>query len=112
MIGTSISLKTTQVLTYPSISVCSWDDPAIFVEGELFESLDSYRTFKKTNVSTPYASGPIPDLATMLYYVLTKDANGTSHLWYPAGLGLPQERKHLKTIMAQNPIVTLLESTR
>ena len=107
MIGTSISLNTTRVFTYPSISVCSWDDPAIFVEGELFESLDSYRTFKKTNVSTPYASGRIPGLADMLFYMLTKDAKGTQHVMYPAG----PVASHLKK-MARYAIVTILESTR
>ena len=117
MIGTSISINTTRVITYPSISVCSWNDPALIVDGESewFESVDSYRTFEKTNISTPYITGRVPDLADMLYYILTKDAYGTRHLFYPAGFhGRKKMASIVESYKVQNPdlIVTLLEGTR
>ena len=117
MIGTSISINTTRVITYPSISVCSWNDPALIVDGESewFESVDSYRTFEKTNISTPYITGRVPDLADMLYYILTKDAYGTRHLLYPAWLhGRKKMASIVESYKVQNPdlIVTLLEGTR
>ena len=106
MIGTSISLKTALNFTYPSISVCSWDDPAVLVEGELFESRDAYRNFTKTNVPIPYESGRIPNLADMLNYILTKDANGTRHVLIPEGI------RHAWRLKKMASIVTSLESTR
>ena len=105
MIGTSISMRTTPVLTYPSISVCSCDDPAVLVGEKLYESRDSYRAFKDKNITIPYKSGGIPNLADMLFYILTKDANGTRHLLHPGGL---RAWKRLNP----DSIVTKMESTR
>ena len=107
MIGTSISLRTALNFTYPSISVCSWDDPAVLVEGELFESRDAYRDFTKANVSTQYESGRIPNLADTLNYILTKDANGTRHVLYPA-----EARIHAWILKKMASNVTSLGSTR
>ena len=107
MIGTSIFMNTSQEFTYPSISVCEWtfNDPAIIVDGEWFESYESY---EKTNVTTPYVSSRIPHLAdTNLHYMLSKDANGTQHVLYPAG----NQTQHLMKL-AKYSAVTVLNSTR
>ena len=85
-IGTSTSMQSSNLLLYPSISVCSIDDSLMryVSDGKCFESVQAYMTFLETNVTTSYAleSGP-PNITEILQSIDTFDVNGTMHVMSP-----------------------------
>ena len=82
---------------YPSITVCS-DDTRGFVSAPdvngdvaLFESMNSYFVFKKTNVSKPYAFPTSPDLAKMIKDIDVRGHDG-ARIQFNPGEGDTEER--------------------
>ncbi len=55
------------------------NDHAYVFDGKIFESMESYKTFKDTNVEASYNFGFAPNLTEMLHSIDFKDVNGTKH---------------------------------
>ena len=80
-----MSMQSSSLLWYPSISVCSMTPYAHVIDGKIFESMESYETFRETNVSPPsYNIGAGPNVTEMLHSIELMDANGTEHEIIPS----------------------------
>ena len=83
-------MQSSDLLLYPSISVCSINNGIAYVAGgKIFESTRSYATFLETNITTPYAFEPGhgPNLTEILHSIVFEDVNGTKHELSPSNDG-------------------------
>ena len=55
------------------------NDHAYIIDGKIFESKESYKTFRDTNVSSAFTFSFAPNLTEMLHSIDIKDVNGTVH---------------------------------
>ena len=81
-------MQSSDVLLYPSISVCSLGNGSnnlapYIVDGRLFQDKQSYLNFLDTNVSSSYDLLSNPNLTEIIHSIEVMDSNGTLHKMRP-----------------------------
>ena len=91
MIGTSISMKNSVKMKYPSITICDGEDARIFGRERFFESNDHY--FSGTSNGTKNLTFSLtPDLTKMFLSLVMNMPNKTTFTLMPDDL---DDRYHL-----------------
>ena len=78
MIGTSISMQNSNLMLFPSITVCRQPGIAHYKDGDMLEAGSLYYK-DTTNTTNPYSLAHTPDLSDLLAQIKTKHgSNGTT----------------------------------